>query len=104
MIEGKAATDVASDRSRLDQARERLEPGALLVASGAPFGASVGIADARGVDARIANINGPSQTIIAVNTDPASDSGIVQPGLVVVGAITLVFVASVAVAARRWQP
>jgi len=50
VIEGKAATDVPSYRSRLSRAREQLEPGALLVASGAPFGASVGIADARGVD------------------------------------------------------
>jgi hypothetical protein len=50
VIEWKAATNVASYRSRLAQARERLEPGALLVASGALFGASVGIADARGVD------------------------------------------------------
>lgn len=50
VVEENAAADVASHRSRLARARERLEPGALLVASGAPFGASVGIADARGVD------------------------------------------------------
>jgi hypothetical protein len=50
VIEGQAATDVASYRSRLAQAREQLEPGALLVASDAPFAASVGLADARGAD------------------------------------------------------
>lgn len=50
VIEGGAATDVPSYRSELARARERLEPGVLLVASGAPFGASVGLADARGAD------------------------------------------------------
>ena len=38
----------------------------------------------------------------SVNTDPASDSGIIQPGLLLVGAITVVFVLGVAFAARRW--
>jgi len=38
----------------------------------------------------------------AVNTDDASDSGIFKPGMAVIGAITLVFVAAVASAARRW--
>lgn len=47
---GGAATDVPSYRSRLVRAREKLEPGELLVASGAPFGASVGLVDARGVN------------------------------------------------------
>lgn len=50
VMEGQAATDVPSYRSRLARVREQLEPGALLVASGAPFGASVGLADARGAD------------------------------------------------------
>jgi hypothetical protein len=49
-IEGRAATDVESYRSRLVRAREELESGELLVASGAPFGASVGLVEARGVD------------------------------------------------------
>ena len=47
-IEGEAASDVPSYRSRLARARAQLEPGALLVATDAPFGASVGLADARG--------------------------------------------------------
>jgi hypothetical protein len=38
----------------------------------------------------------------AVNTDEASDSGIFQPAMAVIGAITLVFVVVVAFAARRW--
>ena len=38
----------------------------------------------------------------SVNTDPASDSGVFQPGMIVVAGITFVFVAAVAVAARRW--
>lgn len=50
VIEEQAAMDVPSYRSQLARARERLEPGALLVASRAPFGASVGLADARGAD------------------------------------------------------
>jgi hypothetical protein len=50
VIEGQAATDVPSYRTRLAEARERLESGALLVASSAPFTASVGLADARSVD------------------------------------------------------
>jgi hypothetical protein len=49
-MEGQAATDVPSYRSRLARVREQLESGALLVASDAPFGASVGLADARGAD------------------------------------------------------
>jgi hypothetical protein len=50
VIDGRGATDVPSYRSRLEEARERLEPGALLVARSAPFGASVGLADARSAD------------------------------------------------------
>jgi hypothetical protein len=50
VIDGQATTDVPSYRSRLAEARERLESGALLVASNAPFGASVGLADARSVN------------------------------------------------------
>jgi hypothetical protein len=38
----------------------------------------------------------------AVNTDEANDSGIFKPGMAVIGAIVLVFVAAVALAARRW--
>jgi hypothetical protein len=38
----------------------------------------------------------------AVNTDPASDSGIFQPGMLVVGGVTVVFVLAVGYAARRW--
>ncbi len=38
----------------------------------------------------------------AVNTDPASDSGVIQPGLFIIGGITLVFVSAVAAVARRW--
>ncbi|MEX1334070.1 MAG: phospholipid carrier-dependent glycosyltransferase [Candidatus Limnocylindrales bacterium] len=38
----------------------------------------------------------------AVNTDPASDSGIIQSGLLLVGGVSLVFVAAVALVARRW--
>jgi hypothetical protein len=50
VIEGQTETEVPSYRSRLTQAREQLESGALLVASSAPFAASVGLADARGAD------------------------------------------------------
>jgi hypothetical protein len=50
VIAGEEATDVPSYRARLSRARAELEPGTLLVASGAPFGASVGLADARSVD------------------------------------------------------
>ncbi len=38
----------------------------------------------------------------SVNTDPANDSGIFQPGMLIVGGISLIFVLAVAVAARRW--
>ena len=38
----------------------------------------------------------------SVNSDPANDSGILQPGILLVGAITLLFVGAVVVAARRW--
>lgn len=38
----------------------------------------------------------------SVNTDPASDSGILQPGMLLVGGITFILVLSVAVVARRW--
>jgi len=48
VIEGQAAADLPSYRARLAQARERLEPDTLLIARDAPFGASVGLADARG--------------------------------------------------------
>jgi len=50
VLEKPDARDVPSYRAKLAGARERLEPGALLVASRAPFGASVGLADARGAD------------------------------------------------------
>jgi hypothetical protein len=50
VVEGQAASDVPSYRSRLARAREQLGTGALLVASDAPFAASVGLADARGAD------------------------------------------------------
>jgi len=50
VIEEQVATDVPSYRSRLTRERERLESDALLVASGAPFVASVGLADAHGGD------------------------------------------------------
>jgi hypothetical protein len=38
----------------------------------------------------------------AVNTDPAADSGAVDAGTLVVGLVTVVFVAAVAYAAWRW--
>jgi drug/metabolite transporter (DMT)-like permease len=38
----------------------------------------------------------------SVNTDPASDSGILQPAVLLLGGITFVFVIAVAVVARRW--
>jgi hypothetical protein len=38
----------------------------------------------------------------SVNTDPPSDSGLFQPAMLVVGGVTLVFVAGVVMAARRW--
>jgi len=50
LIEGQTETEVPSYRSRLAQAREQLESGTLLVASSAPFAASVGLVDARGAD------------------------------------------------------
>ena len=39
----------------------------------------------------------------AVNTDPASDSGLFQPGMLLGGGITIVFVSAVVLAARRWS-
>jgi hypothetical protein len=50
VIDGRATRDVPSYRAGLAEAREQLEPGVLLVARNAPFGASVGLADARGVN------------------------------------------------------
>jgi hypothetical protein len=38
----------------------------------------------------------------SVNTDPASDSGLFQPGMLVIAGITFVFVLAVGFAARRW--
>jgi hypothetical protein len=38
----------------------------------------------------------------AVNTDPASDGGILRPGTLVIGVVAIIFVMAVAAAARRW--
>ena len=38
----------------------------------------------------------------SVNTDPASDDGIFEPAMLVLGGVTVLFVLAVAVAARRW--
>jgi hypothetical protein len=47
-VEAKEVSDVMDYRARLARERAQLEPGGLLLARAAPFGASVGLADARG--------------------------------------------------------